>query len=47
MKQGIKGFRRNAINKGFFGYMPNSNPVTPIEKTPKGVNLSHLWSLYF
>lgn len=23
------------------------NPVTPIEKTPKGVNLSHLWSLCF
>jgi len=22
-------------------------PVTPIEKTPKGVNLSHLWSLCF
>lgn len=47
MKQGIKGFKKNVINKGFFGHMPNSNPVTPIEKTPKGVNLSHLWSLCF
>ena len=42
MNKGIRRFVENVINKGFFGRMPNSNPVTPIEKTPRGVNLSHL-----